>query len=490
MYHLFLQSSDWTIFIGRFHPVLVHLPIGILMITAFLEIFRRLDKIIVSESLIRLLFLLSAISATLACMAGYLLSYGGGYDHALLDSHMWKGIGIAAFAWVAWLLKTDLLAMRLRIAPVLASSLFLLATILTFAAGHDGGALTHGEDYLTQYTPEPFRSLVGMPDGATPVVALGPIADIPSAIVYADIIKPILERTCVQCHGPGKQKGDLRLDNLKAIAKGGKEGAVIVVGRSAESALIKRCLLPLEDEKHMAPKGKTQLTENQIALISWWIDEGAPEDRKVSELKINEVVKSALAALGASSPDGATVMGAMEPVIKVAPGNPQAIEAIQKVNLLVLPLANGQNLIEVSAVNKPGLNDEQVGLLKPLSEQIIWLKVGSTKITDKALKDISGLKNLRKLHLENTAITDAGLEALTDMPHLTYINLVGTKVTDNGLRKIAGLKGLKNVFVWQSAITEKGIQEIRKTHPHLEIVSGLNEQSVTEFVKLGEVKAL
>jgi uncharacterized protein involved in tolerance to divalent cations len=72
------------------------------------------------------------------------------------------------------------------------------------------------------------------------------------------------------------------------------------------------------------------------------------------------------------------------------------------------------------------------------------------------------------------------------MPHLTYINLVGTKVTDEGLKKVAALKGMKSIYVWQSDITEQGIQDIRKTHTHIQIVSGLNEQSVAEFVKLGK----
>lgn len=488
MYNLLLQSSDWAIFVGRFHPVLVHLPIGFLILTAFLEGLRRFGKFIISESLIRLLLSLSAVGATLACIAGYLLAGGGGYDHALLDSHMWKGIGVAVFAWIAWLLKSDKLAARLKTASVLASSLLLAATLLTFAAGHDGGSLTHGEDYLTQHTPEPFRSLAGLPAKATEVAELGPIADVPNAMVYADIIKPILDRTCVQCHGSGKQKGDLRLDNLKDMLKGGKEGPVIIIGKSAESELIKRCLLPLNDEKHMAPKGKTQLTENQIALISWWIDQGAPDEKKVAELKSNDAVKPALDLLGTSAQVEMNDMAAIEPDVKVAPGNPQAIEAVQKVNLLVLPLA--QNLIEVSAVNKPGLTDEQVGLLKPLSEQIVWLKIGGTKITDKALKDISGFKNLKKLHLENTAITDAGLNELIGLPQLAYLNLVGTKVTDAGLKKIAMLKGLKSVFVWRSGITETGIEEIRKTHPNIQVVNGLNEQSVAEFVKIGAAKIL
>src|SRR5215217_4986413 len=103
MFGLLLEASGWSLFIGRFHPLLVHLPIGFLLIAALLEIGRRTKKVQVSSSAISFILLWSAIGATIACVAGYMLSLGGGYDAVLLDRHMWQGIGVAVFAWVAWL---------------------------------------------------------------------------------------------------------------------------------------------------------------------------------------------------------------------------------------------------------------------------------------------------------------------------------------------------------------------------------------------------
>ncbi|WP_221389680.1 c-type cytochrome domain-containing protein [Dyadobacter sp. NIV53] len=491
MHFILLQASgwfsNWAIFIGRFHPVLVHLPIGFLLIAALLEIGRRTGKIGVSESAISFILFWSAIGATLACIAGYLLSLGGGYDEELLSDHKWQGIGVAVFAWIAWIVKSDWIKAKLHFVPALYLPAFGLATILTMTAGHDGGSLTHGDGYLTQYTPEPFRSLAGMPPITEPVTEIKPIANVEQAVVYKDIVQPILELRCVQCHNATKQKGDLRMDQLALMLKGGKGGPVFIAGKSAESDLIKRCLLPESDDDHMPPKGKPQLSNEQIALLSWWIDQGAPADKKVAELKIPDNLKPALASLSTGNPSsGVKSSESVVLSLKVPAANEKDIEALVKAGLIVNNLSHDQNLIEVSAVNAPGFNDSQMGLITALSEQIAWLKLGDTKITDAALKEISKLKNLNKLHLEHTVITDAGLANLKNLPYLEYLNLVDTKITDAGLKNIASVKSLRSIYVWQSAVTDSAVSQVSRIYPKLSIISGLNEAAVAKFLKAGD----
>ena len=470
-----LQASDWTYFIGRFHPVLVHLPIGFLLIAALLEIGKRIGKISVSDSSITFILFWSAIGATMACMAGYLLSLGGGYDEELLSDHQWQGIGVAVFAWIAWLFKSG----KISIGSAVYLPALGLSTILTFTAGHDGGSLTHGDGYLTQYTPEPFRTLAGIPPRTEEKTEIKPITDINQAVVYKDIVQPILEMRCVQCHNENKQKGGLRMDNMAMLLKGGEDGPLFVSGKALESAMIKRCLLPETDDDHMPPKGKPQLSESQIALLSWWIEQGASADKKVSDLKITEQVKPALASLTSGS-GGENAKSAESPVLslQVPVPNEKAVEAIKKAGLLVMPISHDKNLLEVSAVNAPGFGDGEINLLSPLSDQIIWLKLSGTKVTDAATKEIVKLKNLNKLHLEYTAVTDAGLTALKDLQYLEYINLVGTKVTDAGLKNLASSKSLKNIYIWKSAVTENGVAEVQKLHPDLHIINGFNEAKV------------
>ncbi|CAG5011670.1 hypothetical protein DYBT9275_04997 [Dyadobacter sp. CECT 9275] len=482
-----LQASGWALFIGRFHPVLVHLPIGFLLIAALLEIGRRTGRIGVSESAMSFILFWSAVGATLACVAGYLLSLGGGYEAELLDDHMWQGIGVAAFAWIAWLVKSDAFGDKIPFGPAFYLPAFCLATILTFTAGHEGGSLTHGEEYLTQYTPEPFRSIAGMPPLQEKAIEAKPITNVQEAVVYKDIVQPILETRCTQCHNASKKKGDLRMDELALLLKGGKGGPAFVSGKSAESDMIRRCLLPEGDDDHMPPKGKPQLSTQQIALLSWWIDQGAPADKKVSELTVSEQMKPVLASLGSGLAGSVSQMqvSAIEG-LKVAKADPKAIENLEKAGLIVHPLANDQNLIEVSAVNAADFGDEQLGLLIPLADQIAWLKLGRTKISDNGLKELSKLKNLNKLHLEHTAVTDAGLVHLKDLSKLEYINLVDTKVTDSGLKSVMQVKNLKSVYVWRSAVTDSGVVQIARSYPKIQIVNGFNEATVAQFVKTGD----
>jgi WD40 repeat protein len=86
----------------------------------------------------------------------------------------------------------------------------------------------------------------------------------------------ILKENCVSCHNPAKKKGKLVLTSRELALKGGEDGAVLEVGNAAKSPLI----LALDEsaDPHMPPKG--QLTQDEIALLSRWINSGAKWDVK------------------------------------------------------------------------------------------------------------------------------------------------------------------------------------------------------------------
>lgn len=491
---ILLQAfSDWAAFIGRFHPVLVHLPIGFLLLAGLLEIGRLANKIEVKESTITFVLFWSAIGATFSCLAGYLLSLGGGYEANLLEKHKWQGIWVAVASWIAWMAKSEFVISKIPLLSLFYLPGLLIGGLFTMIAGHYGGSLTHGEGYLTQETPEPFRGWLGMePKPEKGADEIKPIADVNNALVFQDVVNPIIKARCVQCHNANKSKGDLRMDNSEFLKKGGENGPVFVAGKGEESELIKRCLLPLEDENHMPPKGKTQLTEGQVAILSWWIDQGAPFDKKVAELKATDAVKPALAALSSSQ---STVGGSQlastskeSPVLslKVPAPDAKAVDALKKTGLLVMPIATGSNLLEVNAVNVGSLTDAQVALLEPLKEQIIWLKIGDTKITDQAAANLSKLKNLQKLHVENTAITDATIRQIKTLSYLEYLNLVNTQVTDAGIKELATSKSLLSLHVWKSKVTEAGVAALKQAKPNVDVTIGINEQQIAEFIKAGE----
>lgn len=491
---ILLQAfSDWAAFIGRFHPILVHLPIGFLILAGLLEIGRLTNKIEVNESTISFVLFWSSIGATFSCIAGYLLSLGGGYEAELLEEHKWQGIWVAVASWIAWVAKSELFINKIPFGSLFYLPALVVGGFFTMIAGHHGGSLTHGEGYLTQETPEPFRDWLGMePKEEKGSNEIKPIADVNNAMVFQDVVNPIIKARCVQCHNANKSKGDLRMDQVELLKKGGENGPIFVVGKGEESEMIKRCLLPLEDENHMPPKGKTQLTEGQVAILSWWIDQGAPFDKKVAELKATDAIKPVLAALSSGQSTAGSPLSAgtrlESPVLnlKVASPDAKAVDALKKAGLLVLPIANGSNFLEINAVNIGSLTDAQVALLEPLKEQIIWLKLGDTKITDQAAATIVQLKNLQKLHLENTSISDATVGQIKSLPYLEYLNLVNTQVTDAGIKELAATKSLRSLHVWHSKVTEAGVAALKQAKPNLEITIGINEQQIAEFIKAGE----
>lgn len=103
-----------------------------------------------------------------------------------------------------------------------------------------------------------------------------PPASEKKGVTYEKDIKPIFEKSCLECHGPEKQKGRVRLDSLEAALKSGK-GKAVVPGKSAESLLVISVARVAEDPDHnMPPEGKGEpLTKEQVGLIRAWIDQGA-----------------------------------------------------------------------------------------------------------------------------------------------------------------------------------------------------------------------
>src|SRR6266480_122354 len=96
-----------------------------------------------------------------------------------------------------------------------------------------------------------------------------------ASVDFAKDIKPLLENTCLKCHGPQQPSGQFRLDTREGLFKGGQNGVNIIPGDSAKSSLI-HFVARLVDGMEMPPKGVGDpLTREQIGLLRGWIDQGA-----------------------------------------------------------------------------------------------------------------------------------------------------------------------------------------------------------------------
>src|SRR5436309_9932073 len=84
-------------------------------------------------------------------------------------------------------------------------------------------------------------------------------------------IRPIFIKRCYECHGPDKQKSDLRLDRKADALKGGKSGKpLLVAGKSSESEIIAR--VTSQDPDEVMPAKGERLAPEQVALLKAWLD--------------------------------------------------------------------------------------------------------------------------------------------------------------------------------------------------------------------------
>ena len=444
-------------FIGHFHPVLVHLPIGILLLACLFQLLTNNPKYVSLQPAIGIALFWGMISAIASCVSGYLLSGSGDYDDDLVNSHQWLGIGVAIIATLFYFLRNKEIVTKAKwLLPVL---LIVLITI----TGHLGGTLTHGEGYLT-------NSLRAAPDDKNVNLVRKPIPNVQEAIAYTDIIQPLLQSKCYNCHGASKQKGKLRMDQPDLLMKGGKDGVVLQAGNADKSELIKRIRLAREDEHHMPPKEKPQLTEKEIALLHWWIAGGASFDKKTKDLTQPEKIKPILLALQSAviekKPDFSI------PSAPIEKADDAAIKKLRDMGVVIMPVSISSNYLLANFVNVPRITEKELQLLLLLRKQLVWLKLSNTKISDGSLTVIAQCDSITKLQLDYTSITDKGLESIAKLNQLQSLNLVGTNITAKGLLKLTVLKHLQSVYLYQTAIKNTEWEGLKKQFPKTQLDSG------------------
>jgi len=437
-----MTASDFSLFIGRLHPLLVHLPIGFVLLLAALELIARWTGRREANAAAGWVLALAVPAAAGAAGCGWLLSHAGGYDPHLLQWHKWTGLGTAAACLLAALLyRCDCHRLyRLCLAVTVAALV---------VASHFGGSLTHGSDYLVRYAPTPVRNWFGGPARPAPATASKP-ASLAETPVFSGVIAPILEPNCLSCHGPAKAKAGLRLDTPAALRRGSEHGAVMVAGESGESTLIRRIKLPPENEDHMPPEGKPQPSVDDVALLQWWIDAGAPEDAKVSELRPPAAILQILEQRFGLAPTTA----------KLAPARPlREVQAIagqlaDELDIVITPLSPNAPWLQANAsLARTNFDDAALARLAPIALNLRWLDLGGTRVTDAGLGSVATMPHLARLHLERTAVSDAGLAQLATLTELDYLNLYGTAVTDTGLAALQHLPKLKQLYLWQTHVT-------------------------------------
>lgn len=448
---------DITAFIGHFHPVLVHLPIGILLMALVLQWLSGKEKYTLLRPAVGIAWLLGFFGAVLSCITGLSLAGDGGYDEDTLSLHKWMGIAVAALSFAGYLISKKPTGGILK--TVTALVIFVLLNI----TGHLGGTLTHGEGYLTNAWNKSLSDSVA--------VSKKVIANVQEAKAYEDVIAPIMHARCYSCHSAAKQKGGLRLDGEEWVLKGGKEGNVLVAGKPGESELYKRLLLDPLEKKHMPPKGKPQLTETEMMLLHWWIANGASFDQPVKQLAQTPKEKAALTSLQGDQKSHKQTPPAI-PAEPVEPASTNAISALRNAGVSILPVAENSHYLSANFVSVKKVDDKTVALLEAVKQQLVWLKISGAELSEASLKTIAFCSNLTTLSLDRTNLTDNGMGIIAQLKKLQYLNLAGTQITAKGLTQLASLSSLKHVYLYQAPVSKTDWAGLQKLMPQTTLDSG------------------
>ncbi|MDQ6481779.1 c-type cytochrome domain-containing protein [Dyadobacter sp. LHD-138] len=470
--------------IGRLHPLLVHLPIGVLLFAAALMVFGRITRADLGAA-VSFAWGAGAFMAFLSCGAGWLLARSGDYDADMVQVHQWTGLLTAGLGTLTFLVR------KYRWLP--ASATVMVLSI----AGHYGGNLTHGEGYLfsnEEASSSAEESAKTLEEQALVVSDSTGKKVIRRSFMYRDQVIPVFKAKCYSCHSAAKKKGGLRLDTEAFIRKGGKNGSVLTAGNPAKSKLFTYLLLPEGDDRHMPPKGKLQLTRQQIALVQTWIQRGASFKEEIEVIQQSDddplVAGIPLLPLTADSTEGVVIEPEkpdFETTLLSRPMNApdqQILLKLKEQQVSLTKMSPGAEYLSANFVNTRDFKPETFQALQGIQNQVVRLRLTGQPVQDSDLKQLAQFKNLTRLNLENTKITDRSLELLATLPSLEHLNLYGTAVTDTGLAQLAAYPNLKVVYLWQTKATPEGIKRLLKARPDLKIETGIQQLAAPDTNKV------
>ena len=430
---MMIEEPSLLALYGRFHPLVLHFPIALLISAAGFEVYRivKRDQTAVAGAS-RAILIAGAVSALIAATMGLVLSVSGsGHEGETIAAHRFWGLMVAGLA---------ILATVLRIGADLGQTWLVNlhrgalggCVLAVFIAGHYGGAMTHGEDFISSAAPRPIAGLFGG-EGEKEDVRLGNDH-------FSNVIEPILQDNCYKCHSAASQRGGLRLDAAAAAMAGGDSGApAIVAGRPVESELVRRLFLPRDDKKAMPPDGRPRPSAEEIVALMDWITSGA-------------------AWAGENLAPAPIPEDALGEALELA--EPELIAALSAVGAQVSTLSRMTPLLAVDLTQAEG-NIEDV--LADVTEYIAWVRLPEDESANTLVEILVRAPRLTRIDARNAPLNDAALKALSvGAKELRRINLVGTKVTSDGVRRLSKLEHLEAVYLWNSGVASADLEKLSR----------------------------
>lgn len=456
LFLLFFQHKvvlpSWLAVGGRMHPLLLHLPIG--MLAAFaLSWWAKPLAGGGNPAFYRFLLALSALTGSVTALAGFFLSREGGYDPVLLSWHQWLGVAFSFALWGLWWLFDRDAGHKWAFHAALGASLALM-----IIAGHLGSSITHGGNYLFEpLMPEKNAQAAVEITEETPL--------------FVAAVLPILQDKCTGCHNERKAKGKLVMTDPDRLSAGGKSGPLWVAGDLQNSLILQRLHLPMEEKKHMPPSGKPQLTTGEAEIIRQWIAAGADMGKPIAGYPENDTLR--LTAETLMRKQRQTDEPAMAYAFK--PASPAVIKKLNNPFLSVSALAFGSPALQADFSIRRMFDRKQFENLREIDQQLVDLNLANMPISDDDLRTLVRFSNLEVLNLNNTDITGAGLSELKSLKNLRSLSLAGTAVQKDHIRKIGDFPALKEVFLWNTKISPTDSAELARSYPGIRFFLGYED---------------
>lgn len=451
------EALQWGQFIGRFHPVVLHLPIGLFVGLFVLEVValrQRNERLALANTIIVSLMAISVVAA--ACL-GLLLAANGDYSG---DTHWWhKWLGIVFGAAVLLIAFLKMFTLRYAGRGMLAYRISLVGGLMLLTVvGHFGGSLTHGSDYLTAHAPAWLQEWL---EASSDDVATKTDAESAEDDLYTLTVAPFFEQYCVQCHGPEKQKSGYRIDTHGYMMTPGKMGDTPVVPfEVSQSQLIEYLLLPESDEMAMPPEGKPRPSADEILAIAHWV------------------------ALGAEGPPvDAAVLKAQQ---AEAEARSNALEQLTDLGILIMPQSVESDLLYVNLLNvKEPLSDADWAKLAQFKDEIEELNLAKTEISIANLNRFQAASQLKHLNLSGLSAADSAVEFINSLPALQHLNLFGSDLSDQGLQELSvPVAGV--LYLGGTHVSAEQVAALQSKHPQLKIQGDVDVNEVLEIDLIGK----
>ena len=444
-------------FLGRFHPLLVHLPIGFLILAILIESYSSIFKIKINRRIVNFTWFTAFFSSVLTSILGLLVAETGHYIDENLFMHKIFGLSLTAISFISWFLRLSIFS-NLFSSSLKTLSNTIIIVLLTLT-GHYGGNLTHGETYLVDYAPENIKELVVKKNKYVEL-------EIDSVKVYDDLIQPIFNQKCVSCHNKEISRGNLNMDSYSNLLKGGSSGIPINKSDPRKSLLIRRITMPTSELKYMPPDGEP-VSFDEIKTVIWWINNFDKSNENLVSLKVEDDIKESLEMLYSLN---FTEKQWFEK-ISIDKIDESFVKNIDNSVFQIKFISDEKKFLSVKYLQK-NVSASDIEKLEKISKYIAYFTAKSSNISNELIKGISNFENLVKLEIQDNNIDDESIKILQSLKNLEILNIHNTKITNKSIEILKKFKNLKRAYVWGTSISISEIDEFNRKEEKLKLIGG------------------